>query len=105
MAEPARPLRRRDFRQLWIGYGLSALGSQFTQLALPLLVLDATGSPTTAGLVGTLRLLVFTVTQLPGGAIADRFTRRTLLLAVDAGRAAALLTVGLLVLGDRDLPV
>lgn len=99
-----KPLRHKDFRNLWIGSGLSALGSQFTVLALPLLVLDTTGSAATAGLVGTLRLLTFTLTQLPGGALADRFARRRMLALADAGRAAALLAVGVVALGGH-IPV
>jgi MFS family permease len=84
---------------------MSALGTQFTQLALPLLVLGATGSPAVAGLVGTLRLLAFTAAQLPGGALADRIARRRMLIVADSGRALALLAVGLLALGGRDTPV
>ncbi len=39
------PLRRdRNFTVFWVGQTLSQLGSSFSLLALPLLVLDATGS-------------------------------------------------------------
>jgi hypothetical protein len=96
-----KPLRHRDFRNLWIGYGLSAFGSQLSVLALPLLVLDTTGSAALAGLVGTLRLLAFTLTQLPGGALADRFARKRMLALADAGRAGALLVVGVAALGGH----
>lgn len=101
----ASVLRHRDYRRMWLGYGISTLGSHFTQLALPLYVLDVTGSATTAGLVGTLRLLAFTLTQLPGGALADRFDRRWTLAATDAGRAVALLAVGVIALGGQRLGV
>ncbi|MGW1785304.1 MFS transporter [Streptomyces sp. NPDC002143] len=87
-------LRLADFRLLWIGSTLSALGSQLTSLALPLFVLDRTGSPTSAGLVATARLLVFYAAQLPAGVAADRFDRRSVLMVADAGRAAALAGVG-----------
>jgi MFS family permease len=96
-------LRHRDYRRMWTGSGISALGSQFTQLALPLYVLDVTGSATTAGLIGTLRLLAFTLTQLPGGALADRFDRRRTLALTNAGRAVALLAVGVVALGGHQL--
>ncbi|MEU6238676.1 MFS transporter [Kitasatospora sp. NPDC047058] len=98
-ARRAGPLRHRDFRRLWLGAGLSGIGSQLTMLALPLWVLDRSGSPTLAGLVGTARLLAVFASQLPAGVLADRRHRRTVLAAADAGRAAAVGALGLLVLG------
>lgn len=84
-----------DFRRLWIGAGLSAFGSQFTALAVPLLVLRQTGSPRLAGVVATCRFVVFFAVQLPCGVIADRLSRRAVLLTADAVRAVvmAVLTV------------
>src|SRR3712207_8920658 len=40
------------FRSLWCGEAISSLGSQASQLALPLLVLAVTRSPAQAGLLG-----------------------------------------------------
>ncbi|MFD0277412.1 MFS transporter [Kitasatospora sp. NPDC127111] len=94
----AGPLRYRDFRRLWLGAGLSGIGSQLTMLALPLWILDRSGSPALAGLVGTVRLLAVFASQLPAGVLADRRHRRTILIAADAGRAAAVGALGLLVL-------
>jgi len=52
-APAAPPLRRnRDFMLLWSGQTLSALGSQVSLVAYPLLVLALTGSPAKAGVVG-----------------------------------------------------
>ncbi|MDI5942511.1 MFS transporter, partial [Micromonospora sp. DH15] len=48
---PAPPGRSRGFRALWAAQVLSVLGDSFSQLAVPLLVLDATGSIATAGLL------------------------------------------------------
>ncbi|MCG6498789.1 MFS transporter [Kitasatospora sp. A2-31] len=98
----AGPLRHRDFRRLWFGAGLSGLGSQLTALAMPLWILDRTGSPALAGLVATVRLVALFAAQLPAGALADRRRRRTILIAADAGRAAAVGALGLLVLGGQD---
>ncbi|GAA2815061.1 MFS transporter [Kitasatospora sp. CM 4170] len=96
------PLRHRDFRRLWLGAGLSGLGSQLTALAMPLWILDRTGSPALAGLVATMRLVALFAAQLPAGALADRRRRRTILIAADAGRAAAVAALGLLVLSGQD---
>lgn len=78
--------RNRDFTLLWSGQCLSDLGTAMSDLALPLLVLQLTGSPTRAGLVGTLGMAVATACRLPAGVLADRFDRRRLLIVCDAVR-------------------
>ncbi|NUR57787.1 MAG: MFS transporter [Catenulispora sp.] len=93
------PLRgRREFRLMWAGQTLSVLGSQLTMLALPLVVLRATGSATAAGLALTVRLLAATAARLPAGVSADRSDRRRLMMTADASRAAAVLGVAVAVL-------
>lgn len=78
--------RNRDFNLLWSGQCLSDLGTAMSDLALPLLVLQLTGSPARAGLVGTVGLAVAMVCRLPAGVLADRFDRRRLLIVCDAVR-------------------
>ena len=78
--------RNRDFNLLWSGQCLSDLGTAMSDLALPLLVLQLTGSPARAGLVGTVGLAIATACRLPAGVLADRFDRRRLLIACDAVR-------------------
>jgi MFS family permease len=78
----------RDFTLLWSGQCLSDLGTAMSDLALPLLVLQLTGSPTRAGLVGTVSLAIATACRLPAGVLADRFDRRRLLIVCDAVRLA-----------------
>ncbi len=81
-SRPARSLsRNRDFTLLWVGGVLSDVGSFSAGLAVPLLVLAITGSPAQAGLVGTVELVVGALGQLPGGALADRWNRRRVMLA------------------------
>ncbi|MEU4160100.1 MFS transporter [Actinoplanes sp. NPDC026670] len=87
-------LRYPDYGRLWLGHGLSLLGGHMSTLALPLLVLDQTGSATAAGLVGTVRMLAYLVSSLPAGALADRLPRRAVLVLADAVRAAVMLAVG-----------
>ncbi|MEY9927494.1 MFS family permease [Catenulispora sp. GP43] len=89
--QPGRPpglWRNRDFNLLWGGQCLSDLGTAMSDLALPLLVLQLTGSPTRAGLVGTVGLTIATACRLPAGVLADRFDRRRLLIVCDAIRLA-----------------
>jgi len=98
-------LRRPDYRRIWIGHGLSAFGSHLTLLALPLLVLDVTRSATLAGLIGTVKLLAYALANLPGGALADRLPRRSVLLVADATRASFVLAIALIVATDAHAAV
>ena len=85
------PLRRnRDFLLLWSGQVVSTVGSEVSQLAYPLLVLALTHSARDAGIVGFARALPFLLLYLPAGAFVDRWDRKRVMLAADAGRALAL---------------
>jgi MFS family permease len=85
------PLRRnRDFLLLWSGQVVSTIGSEVSQLAYPLLVLALTHSARDAGIVGFARALPFLLLYLPAGAYVDRWDRKRVMLAADAGRALAL---------------
>jgi MFS family permease len=83
-----------DFLRLWSGQSIAQLGTQVTQLALPLaaiLVLEA--SAFQVALVGTIYFLPFFLLTLPAGVWVDRLRRRPILVTADLGRAAALLSV------------
>jgi len=74
----------RDFQILCITQGLSRLGTQISAIAFPLLVLRTTRSPADAGIVGFAEGAAMAVALLPGGTVADRFHRRTVMVACDA---------------------
>src|SRR5690348_17141274 len=77
------PLRvSRDFRRLWIGYGVSFLGSMVTTAALPFQVFRQTGSSLAVGLLGLMQLVPLLVCSILGGGLADRVDKRRLLFAV-----------------------
>jgi MFS family permease len=98
-------LGNRDFTLLWSGDVLSELGSQATTVAMPLLVLALTGSPAKAGLTGLARALAYPLAPLPAGVLADRVSRRAIMVACAAGRAIAMgSVVAALVLGHPSLP-
>lgn len=79
------PLRRnRDFLLLWTGAGLSQFGVRAAVSAYPLLMLWYTGSPASAGLVGSAALLPQLFLLLPAGALVDRWDRRRLMVVCDA---------------------
>jgi predicted MFS family arabinose efflux permease len=84
----ARPLRRnREFLALWVGEAVSNLGISISSFAYPLVVLEATGSPAKAGLVGTVLAGTAFFLRLPAGVLVDRWNRKAILIACDAGRA------------------
>lgn len=87
-----RPLRHKPYRRLWTSTVITAVGSQFTQVAVPKQIYDLTGSSAWVGIASAAGLIPLVVFSLWGGAIADTVDRRRLLLATNTG-LAVLLTV------------
>jgi MFS family permease len=76
-----RALRHRDFRLLWIGFAVSAVGTWMQIVAQSLLVLDLTnGSAAALGTVSLVQALSFLLFAAVGGGVADRLDKRRLLL-------------------------
>jgi MFS family permease len=81
--------RNRDFNVFWAGQTLSGLGDTFAIIALPLLVLAATGSLIQMGLVTGTFGAASLVAGIVSGPIVDRVDRRRLMIACDVIRAVA----------------
>jgi MFS family permease len=82
-----RPLwRQRDFGIFWAAQTLSFLGDSFALIALPLLVLQVTGSLARMGLLTAVGGAASVVAAVFAGAIVDRVDRRRLLIACDLVR-------------------
>jgi len=74
-------LRHRDFRLLWCGLVVSAVGTWMQIVAQALLVLDLShGSAVALGLVALAQAAAFLAFALFGGAVADRVDKRRLLI-------------------------
>jgi MFS family permease len=74
-------LRHRDFRLLWCGLVISAIGTWMQIVAQALLVLDLShGSALALGVVSLAQAAAFLVFALVGGAVADRVDKRRLLI-------------------------
>ncbi|MFE0464356.1 MFS transporter [Kitasatospora sp. NPDC058965] len=87
---PAVPLsRNRRFQLLWTGAAASVLGARIADTAFPLLLLALTGSPALAGAFGAVQLAATVLCGPHGGAVADRYDRRRVLLAADGLRFLA----------------
>ena len=77
------PLRvSPDFRRLWSGQAVSFFGTTITTAALPYQVFHATNSSLDVGLLGLAQLGPLLGFSLIGGALADSFDKRRLLLIV-----------------------
>ncbi|MGW0332743.1 MFS transporter [Streptomyces sp. NPDC003011] len=84
---PPRPLwRRRNFAVFWAAQTLSVLGDSFALIALPLLVLHATGSLARMGLLTAVGGAASVLAAVFAGALVDRVDRRRLLIACDLVR-------------------
>ncbi|MBI3750050.1 MAG: MFS transporter [Chloroflexi bacterium] len=97
-ARPRSPLAIRDFRLLWLGESISALGDQFALIALPWLALVLTGSALALGGVLALMGVPRALLMLVGGVWVDRLSPRRIMLASNAVRLSAIGILGLLVL-------
>jgi predicted MFS family arabinose efflux permease len=86
--------RNPDFARLWAAESISAVGSQFTAVALPLLaVLTLGASPMAIGVLTAAAGLPHLIFGLFAGAWVDRLRRRPMMIATDIGRAALLAVI------------
>lgn len=83
---PARLHRNREFNLLWLAQTVSGLGDMFGLLAMPMLVLQATGSVAAMGRVTAAYGVGQFLACLLCGALVDRADRRRLMLWCDIGR-------------------
>ncbi|GAB2724336.1 MFS transporter [Streptomyces bullii] len=96
--DPPRSLwRNRDYMYWWTGNGVSTLGTSVTTLAFPLLVLNTTGSVAQAGSITACHMIGTLVTLPVGGALADRVSRRALMIVSPLVQALAMGLVAALV--------
>ena len=82
-------LRIRDFRLLWGGSVVSALGTWLLVLAIPAHVLLVTGSLRDTGLTLAAQYLPVLILGPVAGVLTDRWDRRRLMIATSLFRAGA----------------
>lgn len=83
-----RPLRQPDFRRLWIANIITVIGAQITIITVPAQLWALTHSSAYVGLTGLFGLVPLVVVGLWGGALADAFDRRLILLISTLGLIA-----------------
>jgi MFS family permease len=75
------PLREAPgFRWLFFGYFFVHAGRQLTIVAVPFQIFDITGSTLAVGLLGLAQLIPLLLLSIVGGALADAFDRRKILV-------------------------
>lgn len=82
----AEVLREREFRLYYAGQTISVFGDALLGVALAFAVLDLTGSVTDLGFVLAAFSAAQVVTLLAGGVLADRFSRRWVMVFADVVR-------------------
>ncbi|MFB9767368.1 MFS transporter [Nocardioides kongjuensis] len=85
MLADTRPLQNPHFRRLWSANIITVVGAQLTVVAVPAQIYADTGSSAYVGLTGVFGLVPLVVFGLWGGALADHFDRRTMLLVTTCG--------------------
>jgi MFS family permease len=107
VTRPAGLWQHRDFRQLWAAETVSQIGTQVTQLALPVVAVTyLAASPLQMGYLTALETVAFLVIGLPAGAWVDRWRRKRVLVTADVVRAVTLASLpiaslaGVLTLGQ-----
>ena len=97
-------LRERDFRLVYGAEVVSVLGDGVVPVALAFAVLDLTGSATDLGLVLACRAVPMVACLLAGGVVADRLSRRRVMITADLVRLFSQGLLGvLLVTGNAQL--
>ena len=81
----------RGFRQLWLGQVVSQLGDWFNTIALYTIILNLTGSGRDIGLLLVARFLPSFIFSSLSGVVADRFSRRSIMIVSDLLRALVVL--------------
>src|SRR6188472_1332620 len=92
-------LRLREFRLLFGAQAVSMLGDRMVGIALAFAVLELGGSATEVGLVLACRTVPIVATLLVGGVVADRASRRAVMVVADLSRLLTQGTIAALLIG------
>ena len=84
----------RDFLLVWQGMAESRIGSVLYSIAIGIWVYNKTGSATLMGFMTSLSYFGALVLQPFGGALADRCSKRALMIGSDAVCGVAMLALG-----------
>lgn len=84
-----RPLKVPEFRRLWLANIVTVIGAQLTVVAVPTQIYAITQSSAYVGLTGLFGFIPLVLFGLYGGAVADAFDKRKVLLITTIGMIAS----------------
>ena len=90
------------FRRLWMGLAISMIGEWFSTVALFVLIYTLTGSELGIGLLFVIRMFSMAFPQIFTGMLADRFSRKKIMIWANLLSAIAVLSL-LLVNDENDV--
>jgi MFS family permease len=93
MSHPESLWQNRDFVRYAVAQLVSLLGSTITNVTLPILVFQRTGSALQTALIASLTVVPYLLFGLLAGAVADRINRRRLMIVCDLLNTALLATI------------
>lgn len=93
VSSPQHLLASRNFRLLWLGQAISTFGDKFTEIAIPILVYNITGSAAQLGLAFLVQTLAALLFGLLAGVQADRWNRQRTMIWTDVIRAALVMLI------------
>ena len=89
------------FFAIWTGQALSLIGSVLTNFVLVWWITQTTGSASALAAAGIAALLPVAIFSPPGGALADRFSRRAIMFVTDVITAGCMVVLVLLFATER----
>ena len=89
-------LRSRNYRLLWLGQGISGVGSTMQVWAINWQLYALTHHALALGLIGLFRVIPIILFSLLGGTVADAWDRRKVMLATQTTLAVVAAALGLL---------
>lgn len=88
-------LRYRDFRLLWFGQIVSISGSQMQNVAIAYEIYQRTGSEAMLGMLGLARVIPIVIFSLVGGAVADGYPRRGIMMLTQGTMMVGAVALGM----------
>ncbi len=97
-------LKNADYRNFWAGQTISAIGSQFTVVAMGWHMLELTDSALLVGMLGLARAVPQMVLAIFGGVLADTVDRKKLMMGVQLALSLVSFGIAAMTIGGLATP-